>query len=95
MVFSPFGAELRAGPVDIDICEGVCHKVCKEMIQLQLFSGENEVRWMSDSVDPNRLSEFHNVIRGRIDIEATLRLMVALTQKVYFFRNCDLSNVSC
>ena len=34
-------------------------------------------------------------LRGRIDIEATLRLMVALTQKVYFFRNCDLSNVSC
>ena len=24
-------------------------------------------------------------IRGRIDIEATLRLMVALTQKVFFF----------
>ena len=24
-------------------------------------------------------------LRGRIDIEATLRLMVALTQKVYFF----------
>ena len=39
-------------------------------------------------------SDLHD-LRGRIDIEATLRLMVALTQKVYFFRNCDLSNVSC
>ena len=29
--------------------------------------------------------ECHHSLRGRIDIEATLRLMVALTQKVYFF----------
>ena len=27
----------------------------------------------------------NRVLRGRIDIEATLRLVVALAQKVYFF----------
>ena len=32
-----------------------------------------------------RLTHLLAHIRGRIDIEATLRLMVALTQKVYFF----------